>query len=168
MPPYTYKFVKNQSGLPSNSSEKKKIGYLSKDVKVINDLIDDLSKLKTAENDATADMTNPLETINQLVDLVPWQSLDSALTTPHDINVDKLKELVEEFKPFVKELFDLYENYHASGKSLVAALKFAVKRRIEKLTASERESCTNKKVVCYFPNWTVYRKGISILMCIRL
>lgn len=65
MPPYTYKFVKNQSGLPSNSSEKKKIGYLSKDVKVINDLIDDLSKLKTAENDATADMTNPLETIGQ-------------------------------------------------------------------------------------------------------
>ena len=69
MPPYTYKFVKNQSGLPSNSSEKKKIGYLSKDVKVINDLIDDLSKLKTAENDASAtansEMTNPLESINQ-------------------------------------------------------------------------------------------------------
>ena len=68
MPPYTYKFVKNQSGLPSNSSEKKKIGYLSKDVKVINDLIDDLSKLKTAENDANtanSEMTNPLDTINQ-------------------------------------------------------------------------------------------------------
>lgn len=64
MPPYTYKFVKNQSG-QSNSSSSKKIGYLSKDVKVINDLIDDLSKLKTAENDATADMTNPLETIGQ-------------------------------------------------------------------------------------------------------
>ena len=61
MPPYTYKFVKNQSG-QSNSSSSKKIGYLSKDVKVINDLIDDLSKLKTAENDA--EMTNPLE-INQ-------------------------------------------------------------------------------------------------------
>ena len=51
MPPYTYKFVKNQGG---NSSSSKKIGYLSKDVKVINDLIDDLSKLKTADNVATA------------------------------------------------------------------------------------------------------------------
>ena len=67
MPPYTYKFVKNQSG-QSNSSSSKKIGYLSKDVKVINDLIDDLSKLKTAENDANtanSEMTNPLDTINQ-------------------------------------------------------------------------------------------------------
>merc|ERR550532_3106458 len=68
MPPYTYKFVKNQ-GSNSSSAKQKKIGYLSKDVKVINDLIDDLSKLKTAENDASAtansEMTNPLDTINQ-------------------------------------------------------------------------------------------------------
>ena len=42
MPPY--KFVKNQN---SNS----KIGYLSKDVKVINDLIDDLSKLQSSGAD---------------------------------------------------------------------------------------------------------------------
>lgn len=54
MPPY--KFVKNQN---SNS----KIGYLSKDVKVINDLIDDLSKLQSsgAENEKADMMTNPLE-----------------------------------------------------------------------------------------------------------
>lgn len=56
MPPYTYKFVKNQANC---NNKKDKIGYLSKDVKVINDLIDDLSKLK-GSNDAT-EMTNPLE-----------------------------------------------------------------------------------------------------------
>lgn len=58
MPPYTYKFVKNQTGNSTGSN--KKIGYLSKDVKVINDLIDDLSKLKTNTQD-NAEMTNPLE-----------------------------------------------------------------------------------------------------------
>ena len=76
MPPYTYKFVKNQSG-QSNSSSSKKIGYLSKDVKVINDLIDDLSKLKTAENDA--EMTNPLE-INQDHDKADTPSISSSST----------------------------------------------------------------------------------------
>lgn len=74
MPPYTYKFVKNTTSSTSNSnstSNKQQIGYLSKDVKVINDLIDDLSKLKTSANatgvSASADnaeMTNPLEIID--------------------------------------------------------------------------------------------------------
>ena len=59
MPPYTYKFVKNQgSDSENNQNQKKqnkkdKHGYLSKDVKVINDLIDDLSKLKTADHVST-------------------------------------------------------------------------------------------------------------------
>jgi hypothetical protein len=57
MPPYTYKFVKNQGSDSENQkkqNKKDKHGYLSKDVKVINDLIDDLSKLKTADNATTA------------------------------------------------------------------------------------------------------------------
>lgn len=62
MPPYTYKFVKNQGSDSENNqnqnqkkqNKKDKHGYLSKDVKVINDLIDDLSKLKTADHATTA------------------------------------------------------------------------------------------------------------------
>ena len=61
MPPYTYKFVKNQGSDSENNqnqnktkqNKKDKHGYLSKDVKVINDLIDDLSKLKTADHVST-------------------------------------------------------------------------------------------------------------------
>jgi hypothetical protein len=56
MPPYTYKFVKNQGSDSENQkkqNKKDKHGYLSKDVKVINDLIDDLSKLKTADHVST-------------------------------------------------------------------------------------------------------------------
>ena len=113
MPPYTYKFVKNQGG---NSSSSKKIGYLSKDVKVINDLIDDLSKLKTADNVATAaaaatattctiappsghtvsglrhtndEMTNPLEIENDKESL---QSISSS--SSHTEPKAKLKEQV--------------------------------------------------------------------------
>ena len=90
MPPYTYKFVKNQ-GSNSGSAKQKKIGYLSKDVKVINDLIDDLSKLKTADNagavvspaathaatreatvaaTASGEMTNPLEIDNDIPSII--------------------------------------------------------------------------------------------------
>ena len=82
MPPYTYKFVKNQTG---NSTKQKKIGggYLSKDVKVINDLIDDLSKLKVADNaacaaSAAAEMTNPLQHVDN--DKGSSQSISSSST----------------------------------------------------------------------------------------
>ena len=107
MPPYTYKFVKNQGG---NSSSSKKIGYLSKDVKVINDLIDDLSKLKTADNVAAAtathatvapssvgirhsndEMTNPLEIENDKESL---QSISSS--SSHTEPKAKLKEQVRQ------------------------------------------------------------------------
>ena len=109
MPPYTYKFVKNQGG---NSSSSKKIGYLSKDVKVINDLIDDLSKLKTADNagavvspaathaatreatvaaTASGEMTNPLEIDNDKESL---QSISSSSSHRSTEPKAKLKEQV--------------------------------------------------------------------------
>ena len=111
MPPYTYKFVKNQ-GSNSGSAKQKKIGYLSKDVKVINDLIDDLSKLKTADNagavvspaathaatreatvaaTASAEMTNPLEIDNDKESL---QSISSSSSHRSTEPKAKLKEQV--------------------------------------------------------------------------
>lgn len=73
MPPY--KFVKNQ-----NSTSK--IGYLSKDVKVINDLIDDLSKFQVSgnDNDKTDIMTNPLE----IDDKESTQSISSSTSRHSD------------------------------------------------------------------------------------
>ena len=118
MPPYTYKFVKNQ-GSNSSSAKQKKIGYLSKDVKVINDLIDDLSKLKTADNagaaaavvspaaathpatnaatvaaTASGDMTNPLEIDNDKESL---QSVSSSSSHRSTEPKAKLKEQVRFF-----------------------------------------------------------------------
>ena len=109
MPPYTYKFVKNQ-GSNSSSAKQKKIGYLSKDVKVINDLIDDLSKLKTADNagaavspaataatsatvaaTASGEMTNPLEIDNDKESL---QSISSSSSHRSTEPKAKLKEQV--------------------------------------------------------------------------
>ena len=120
MPPYTYKFVKNQgsNSSSSNAKQNKKIGYLSKDVKVINDLIDDLSKLKTADNaggqaavvppaaaatlhaasisatvaaTASGAMTNPLEIDNDKESL---QSVSSSSTNRSTEPKAKLKEQV--------------------------------------------------------------------------
>ena len=91
MPPYTYKFVKNQ-----NNVKQKKIGsYLSKDVKVINDLIDDLSKLKTADN---AEMTNPLE----IDDKESSQSISSSCSHRSDHKVSSQLQQQQE-KPKLKE-----------------------------------------------------------------
>lgn len=93
MPPYTYKFVKNQ-----NNVKQKKIGsYLSKDVKVINDLIDDLSKLKTADN---AEMTNPLE----VDDKESSQSISSSCSrrSDHKASLQQQQQLQPE-KPKLKE-----------------------------------------------------------------
>ena len=92
MPPYTYKFVKNQTG---NSTKQKKIGggYLSKDVKVINDLIDDLSKLKV--DNAAAEMTKPLQ-VDQ--DKGSSQSISSSSTHRSVEEKPKLKEQVQFFK----------------------------------------------------------------------
>ena len=98
MPPYTYKFVKNQGSDSENNQNQKttkqnkkdKHGYLSKDVKVINDLIDDLSKLKTADHVSTTaahavhDGKKLVKTVRFLINqsdfqltqkLVKWQCL---------------------------------------------------------------------------------------------
>ena len=123
MPPYTYKFVKNQGSDSENQNQKPKQnkkdkhGYLSKDVKVINDLIDDLSKLKTADNATTAahavtaaaavatntntvaaathatsgEMTNPLEIDNDKESL---QSVSSSSSHRSTEPKAKLKEQV--------------------------------------------------------------------------
>ena len=58
------------------------IGYLSKDVKVINDLIDDLSKLQVSgnDNDKTDIMTNPLE----IDDKESTQSISSSTSRHSD------------------------------------------------------------------------------------
>lgn len=125
MPPYTYKFVKNQgssnsaaaaaaasgglegagsgggSASVASSKHQKKIGYLSKDVKVINDLIDDLSKLKTADNAtavtgtvtaAATEMTNPLEIHDE--DKESSQSMCSSSSNRSEKGKPKLKEQV--------------------------------------------------------------------------
>ena len=105
----------------------------------------------------------PLDTINQLVDLVPWHSLDEALATANNTNIENLKELVFEFKPFVKKVLELYEIYKTNDESVVAVLKFAVSSRIAKLGASGQRTCSSKRVVCYYPNWTYYRKGMRYL-----
>ena len=120
MPPYTYKFVKNQGSDSENQkkqNKKDKHGYLSKDVKVINDLIDDLSKLKTADHATTAahavtaaaavatstntaaaathaasgEMTNPLEIDNDKGSL---QSVSSSSSHRSTEPKAKLKEQV--------------------------------------------------------------------------
>ena len=121
MPPYTYKFVKNQGSDSENQQKKQnkkdKHGYLSKDVKVINDLIDDLSKLKTADHATTAahavtaaaavatstntvaaathaasgEMTNPLEIDNDKESL---QSVSSSSSHRSTEPKAKLKEQV--------------------------------------------------------------------------
>ena len=92
MPPY--KFVKNQN---SNS----KIGYLSKDVKVINDLIDDLSKLQSGDNDKADMMTNPLE----IDDKESSQSISSSTSrhsdTQKSVEKAKLKDQVSLLKYFI-------------------------------------------------------------------
>ena len=133
MPPYTYKFVKNQGSDSENQkkqNKKDKHGYLSKDVKVINDLIDDLSKLKTADHATTAahavtaaaavatstntvaaaathaaaasgEMTNPLEIDNDKESL---QSVSSSSSHRSTEPKAKLKEQVRPHLTFYKPL----------------------------------------------------------------
>ena len=130
MPPYTYKFVKNQGSDSENQNQKPKQnkkdkhGYLSKDVKVINDLIDDLSKLKTADHVSTTaahavtaaaavatstntvaaathaaasgEMTNPLEIDNDKESL---QSVSSSSSHRSTEPKAKLKEQVSPHLP---------------------------------------------------------------------
>ena len=129
MPPYTYKFVKNQGSDSENNQKKQnkkdKHGYLSKDVKVINDLIDDLSKLKTADHATTAahavtaaaavatstntvaaathaaasgEMTNPLEIDNDKESL---QSVSSSSSHRSTEPKAKLKEQVRHHLTFL-------------------------------------------------------------------
>ena len=133
MPPYTYKFVKNQGSDSENQNQKPKQnkkdkhGYLSKDVKVINDLIDDLSKLKTADHVSTTaahavtaaaavatstntvaaathaaasgEMTNPLEIDNDKESL---QSVSSSSSHRSTEPKAKLKEQVSPHLTFYK------------------------------------------------------------------
>ena len=111
----------------------------------------------------------PLDTINELVDLVPWQSLDHALATADNTNVEKVKALIDDFKPFVKKVLELYEMYYGgNNQSVVALLKFAVSKRIAELSAKGQRNCSTKKVVCYYPNWTYYRKGNGNTHCSSL
>ena len=97
---FLLKFVKNQ-----NNS---KIGYLSKDVKVINDLIDDLSKLQSGDNEKSNDkndiMTNPLE----IDDKESSQSISSSTSRHSDTqkSVEKAKLSKDQVgKFFLKSIF---------------------------------------------------------------
>ena len=99
MPPYTYKFVKNQgSDSENNQNQKKqnkkdKHGYLSKDVKVINDLIDDLSKLKTADHANTAahavTAAAAVATSTNTVAAATHAAASGEMTNPLEIDNDK-------------------------------------------------------------------------------
>ena len=102
----------------------------------------------------------PLETINELVDLVPWTTIDMFLATAEDTSVAKLKELVVACKPFVGKVLELYETYHGTDEPVVFVLKYALSQRLAKLGAEGQRSCSSKKVVCYYPNWAYYRQGL--------
>ena len=102
----------------------------------------------------------PLETINVLVDLVPWTTIDMFLATAEDTSVSKLKDLVVAFKPFVGKVLELYDIYYGTDEPVVFVLKYALSKRLAKLGAEGQRSCSSKKVVCYYPNWAYYRKGL--------
>ena len=97
MPPYTYKFVKNQGSDSENQQKKQnkkdKHGYLSKDVKVINDLIDDLSKLKTADHATTAahavTAAAAVATSTNTVAAATHAAASGEMTNPLEIDNDK-------------------------------------------------------------------------------
>ena len=95
----------------------------------------------------------PLDIINDLVDLVPWTTLDKFLATAENTSVLKLKELVIDFRPFVAKVLELYELHYGPEQSVVLVLKSALRQRLAKLGAEGKRSCSSKKVVCYYPNW---------------
>ena len=103
----------------------------------------------------------PLDVINELVDLVPWTTMDKFLATAEDTSFMKLKELVLSFRPLVGKVLELYESRYGTEESVAVVLKTALSQRLANLGAEGQRSCSSKKVVCYYPNWAFYRHGMS-------
>ena len=98
----------------------------------------------------------PIETINEIVQVVPWANLQTALENADQLDVEDIKILAQDFGPLYHKIMELLEDKPESD--LLRLLRFAIDKRLK----SSNDCKSNKKVVCYFPNWAHYHKGIKI------